>query len=121
MISQLEARARVDAACAHLDRRRPGWQYQIDLLTLDMQSPCRCIVGQLMNAPMGAMFSEGVRLLFPVPDHLDGSHGVPFGVDVGRCESHSSFQVLQEVWVEAIEARRLFAAVAAPERELVPA
>lgn len=38
---------RVAAGAAFLDAREPGWWQRIDLDTLDLQAPCRCVLGQL--------------------------------------------------------------------------
>ena len=38
---------RVERGAALLDERRPGWWRDIDMGTLDIRSPCRCILGQM--------------------------------------------------------------------------
>lgn len=39
---------RVDNGIAHLDRWiGPGWVWDIDLKTLDLESSCNCVLGQL--------------------------------------------------------------------------
>jgi len=38
--------ARVQAGAAWLDENRPGWIDRIDLATLDLGDPCRCVLGQ---------------------------------------------------------------------------
>jgi hypothetical protein len=38
---------RVAKGAAFLDEREPGWDARIDLDTLDLQAPCRCVLGQL--------------------------------------------------------------------------
>jgi hypothetical protein len=37
---------RVAAGAAWLDANRPGWVERIDLDTLDLGDPCRCVLGQ---------------------------------------------------------------------------
>ena len=41
-----EIRVRVDRGIALCDRERPGWLDHIDLDRLDLESTCRCILGQ---------------------------------------------------------------------------
>ena len=38
---------RVERGAALLDERRPGWWRDIDMDTLDIRSPCHCILGQM--------------------------------------------------------------------------
>jgi hypothetical protein len=37
---------RVAAGAEWLDEHRPGWVWRIDLDTLDLGDPCRCVLGQ---------------------------------------------------------------------------
>lgn len=37
---------RVTAGAAWLDEHRPGWWQRIDLETLDLGDPCKCVLGQ---------------------------------------------------------------------------
>jgi hypothetical protein len=53
---------RVAAGAAWLDANRPGWWQRINLATLDLGDPCRCVLGQLFGdyaeAPVGARFTD---------------------------------------------------------------
>jgi hypothetical protein len=40
---------RVAKGAALLDREEPGWEQRIDLETLALDDPCKCILGQLFS------------------------------------------------------------------------
>lgn len=54
--------ARVARGAALLDEAVPGWETMIDLGALDLESSCRCVVGQIGNRLMaeGIMPQAGV-------------------------------------------------------------
>lgn len=106
MITNDEARARVQRGAAHLDVVRPGWADRIDVGTLTLHDPCGCIVGQLCQ---GMDFIAGEEALGITA--YEGA--VPRGLDLSRLEMDPGvervlqFRPLQDAWIEAIADRRL--------------
>ena len=50
---------RVAKGVALLDERKPGWMDRINLITLDVQDPNMCILGQLYPVRDDDMFPDG--------------------------------------------------------------
>lgn len=94
---------RVAAGAAALDAYLPGWVDRVDLGTLDMRSPCGCILGQAFDnywtAPFGDPYDDPERyradLGFQAYSTLDGGSGEP-----------GEYAALQDEWARLIEARR---------------
>ena len=98
-----EARENVARGAALLDQKRPGWAQQINISTLNLGSPCLCVLGQLYRS-----FTRGWVLL------TDGVAGQarPFGFDISGEESATTggldspyYHLLQDAWIEAIADR----------------
>lgn len=115
MLTIEEARGRVAVGAAHLDRVRPGWENQIDVGTLTLRDPCRCIVGQLC----GADFVAGLRAL-AIPEQWLDFKAKEFGfalLDIFCMEKYpyekikERYAMLQDAWVEAIYERRVAASL----------
>lgn len=110
-------RQRVRAGAEFLDARVPGWFGQIDLAVLDLESECRCVLGQLwfdkaVSSPDA--YSEAVHEL-----GLDGLSELgwhtwcrdeAFGFDIcglyGEMDSDQEYRLLTAEWRAAVEARR---------------
>lgn len=109
IISQDEARRRVAAGAAYLDRTLPGWHDRIDVGTLTLHEPCGCIMGQLAHVGAVFSFNKGLRLLgIPLMDCA--RYGFDYTVieTVDQRPLHASdYQPLQDAWIEAIADRRL--------------
>ncbi len=50
---------RVSAGMAWLDEHEPGWDQRIDLKTLDVESGCHCVLGQLEDT--GETYNPGFK------------------------------------------------------------
>jgi hypothetical protein len=88
---------RVAAGAAFLDEHEPGWDQHIDLDRLDIDSNCRCILGQLHDDS----YQEGRREL-----GLSGAnHGVALGFYPSRTDVPTSERLTAE-WVRVIAERR---------------
>lgn len=83
---------RAERGAALLDERRPGWWREIDLGTLDIDSVCNCIAGQLGG------YAETLQAL-----GLDDGAEYDYGFDGG---SFASVQALTPAWRDLIEKRR---------------
>lgn len=63
-----EVAERVTRGAEWLDANVPGWVERVDVETLDLQSPCRCVLGQLYEdfdaAPVEVRGEEGFILGF---------------------------------------------------------
>ncbi|HWP38979.1 MAG TPA: hypothetical protein VNL18_15640 [Gemmatimonadales bacterium] len=53
-------KAAVQRGVRWLDRHRPGWENLIDPETLDLGSPCRCVLGQLDGDFFEASWAAGL-------------------------------------------------------------
>lgn len=104
MISQDEARARVQRGAAHLDVVRPGWFNRIDVGTLTLSDPCGCIVGQLCGG-----YWLGLELLgIKHGDSYSLGVGIKRGADfMDEADVDAAWVPIQSAWVEAIADRRL--------------
>lgn len=67
-------RERVDRGVALLDQRVPDWRDRIDTTAFTVEDSCRCVLGQLGNAPGG--FISMLHLL-----DLDGEQVALHGFD----------------------------------------
>lgn len=77
-----------------LDERMPGWAERIDLETLRLSSPCKCICGQI-----GGGYAKGMERL----GHPDNGDGRSFGF---FCDDFSEYSALEQDWRLAILSRR---------------
>jgi len=92
----MNIRPKVLRGAALLDEIRPGWEFEIDLGSLDLSRYNKCILGQLYDGS----FNAGLLRLFGTFDtRKAGEHG---------------FGGTTEEWVALIQARR--AAADAPEQ-----
>jgi hypothetical protein len=89
---------RVAAGAAWLDANRPGWVERIDLETLDLGDPCRCIVGQLNVQWGGLKIADDPRW-----------HAASLGFDTWLAEGYE-YSALTAAWRQLIIARRVLAA-----------
>jgi hypothetical protein len=97
---------RVAAGSAWLDANRPGWWQRINLDTLDLGDPCRCVLGQeygdYFDAPNEAVGDIGDASIERGYDVLD-EWSIP-----GRTEHTVSEELadLNAAWRTLIQARR---------------
>lgn len=104
--------ARVAKGATLLDRERPGWADEIDLGKLDLNSGCRCVLGQL-HGPTGEYGESSPFYLYAQdlfgPSFLEVDRGtVEHGfIASGSDESNAgAYAVLDELWIEQIRARQ---------------
>lgn len=101
-------RPRVEKGAAYLDEYHPGWVNAIDIWSLHMSDCRRCIGGQLM---------EDYHYLHEEIRNNTGMCGAELGFDVTEAGSiclekpepptgTSEYMVLEELWLDQIEARR---------------
>lgn len=110
MLSLEEARTRVARGAAHLDQVRPGWFNRIDVGTLTLSSPCRCVLAQAYSELRSDEYDDdlytkaakaaGLRWLGPAKETIDLGFYC-YGDDYG---------IVQDAWIEAIADRRLASA-----------
>lgn len=91
---------RVEAGARWLDENRPGWVDRIDLDTLDLGDPCRCVLGQLWDryelAPLSARYEDGDQ---EYGDWIAGDRGF-------HREGRIGYSDLTDAWRALIVARR---------------
>lgn len=101
---------RVLNGAARLDERVPGWDAQIDLNILDVESTMRCVVGQTFGD-----YDLGLGIL-NIPSPKGHSYGFSLSESTALAGTESYAQ-LTEAWLTLIEARRVATRVA--DRESV--
>lgn len=91
-------RERVELGMTWLDARHPGWIDLIDLQRLDVASPCRCLLGQVIGE-----FDLSVA-------GLDMDMAAELGFDATHTRTRqglvAEYAALTEVWRAAILQRR---------------
>lgn len=103
---------RVQAGAALLDEKRPGWDQEIDLDTLALESECLCVLGQLFGK-----FAYGLDVLkLPRSYVAPGSEIVPYGFDLSRDMDRDLYPSLNDAWKALITARREAASHDQPAR-----
>ena len=99
----------VRRGAALLDRERPGWENEINLLNLDLQSPRFCVLGQLYEEFADQGFAEygfdyAAR---EIPELVDDDGPQMFGFDIGvSFGTVHDYELLDEAWEVFITARR---------------
>jgi hypothetical protein len=99
---------RVARGAAYLDEREPGWDERIDLETLDLYAPCRCVLGQLatdLNRWGDVRARFGLRAAW-MTDSRPTADALGFNVPDGEQQIHRQYLNLTAAWRELIEARR---------------
>lgn len=88
---------RIAAGAAWLDANRPGWVDRIDLDTLRLDNPCRCILGQEYGDFYTAPYEiRGVL----------GEMATQLGFDAKLTDDGADYAELTEAWQRLILARR---------------
>jgi hypothetical protein len=106
--------ARVAAGGAFLDVREPGWLYLIDLATLDLHAPCRCVLGQLATDKHGNVNGwtwTGICSVFNISTwHTGASNDYNLGFNAGWASQEpplrDQYDMLTAEWRRYIERRR---------------
>jgi hypothetical protein len=102
MDQKVHAKRRVARGAAFLDKRYPGWQDQVDLTRLDIDSCYQCVLGQLYGS-----FTQGSNSL-----GIGYEKCARMGMDSkGLVRSKEEFPKLTRAWVREIMFRRELAAV----------
>lgn len=87
---------RVAAGARWLDEHRPGWVDRIDLETLDLGDPCRCVLGQ-----------EYGNYTFALDEILDDVSPASRGFNAWA--TTGEYPALTDAWRRLIEQRRAVA------------
>lgn len=96
---------RVAKGSALLDKHIANWWQHIDLATLALVSPCRCVLGQLFpnEAIPADSYADGLAVL-----QVEFYSGSTFGFDAetaGTGEQASEYKALTAEWRRVIEER----------------
>lgn len=103
---------RRDAGAAWLDEHRPGWWQRINLDTLDLGEPCRCVLGQEFAPdvdPDGRdlVVANGYQLaVAKLRDGPPAAFALGFTITGARAYEELSWETLTAAWRELILARR---------------
>jgi hypothetical protein len=92
----------VAAGAAALDDRRPGWEREIDLGTLELDDSCRCVLGQLYGH-----FTSGCLAMTGTSWMNDWAlmHGFDITAAMFKEEGQSLYVALDEAWISLIKTR----------------
>lgn len=112
-MSEIDYAARVAKGVALLDEKRPGWERELDLETLDIRSGERCVTAQLSGMHNGlTSYLDGMRQL----DLTDGNNGsyVAHGFNAEDLEAmdddveydqHEVYSTLNSLWRDVVTER----------------
>src|SRR5690349_3384032 len=87
---------RVAAGAAFLDEVKPGWHKEIDVERLNLESSCRCVMGQLYGSYFGRPVALKVGPFAGVNHGLSLSAGTP-----------EKWRKLDELWIKEVEIRNM--------------
>lgn len=94
---------RVDKGIAFLDEKVPGWRDKINRETLEVYSPCSCIIGQLYSGH----YCQGLTQLgIPAEgQHAEEYLGFDIECDQGPISLHRShgYAVLTQIWKDKLQ------------------
>jgi hypothetical protein len=99
----------VRRGAALLDRERPGWENEINLLNLDLQSPRSCVLGQLYDEFVDMnLFEYGFDYAIDeIPELIEDDGPQMYGFDIGGSQGMiHDYALLDEAWEVFITARR---------------
>jgi len=103
---------RVARGVALLDAKRPGWEQEIDLDTLEVEAPWHCVIGQLYRPEQTAFkepFEIGAIDLFGLDAYGFDDNApvlVEHGFSAPRSDSMAEFDALTSEWRTVITARQ---------------
>lgn len=93
---------RVAKGAALLDEKIPGWPRMVEVAILDIDDPCKCVLGQVRRAQIGddyySAYGAMVSALHLIEEEVYG-----FGFDAWN---HDEIPALTAAWRTLIEARR---------------
>lgn len=96
---------RVAAGAALLDERMPGWEQDVNPHTLDLSSPCHCVLGQIFG-----LYDHGVETMAQIPQFEAEDQGF-------WTSSDSEYDELTSAWYLLIRERRATASTSTGESE----
>lgn len=96
-MSEIDYAARVAKGVALLDQKRPGWERQIDLEDLDIQSPHSCVTAQLSGV---SWWRTGMKQL-----DLDMESYTDHGFRVDDDREGEDYPVLNSLWRDVVTER----------------
>jgi hypothetical protein len=107
---------RVAQGAALLDKKRPNWWREIDVDSLDIQSTCGCVLGQLGRTafPMAQHPYDGGLFLVGLPSYHSRAYGFDVSSDADEAATideedrlaRNEYTALTAEWKRVIEARR---------------
>ena len=91
---------RVTRGAVILDAKKPGWEREIDLASLELSDSCHCILGQLYGH-----YCDGVDILETVDGKWTGVEVATAGFITYPSEHISAYAKLDEAWISLIKER----------------
>lgn len=98
-------RKEIENGVRWLDYNVPGWEHRIDLETLDMVMPYKCIIGQL------GLRDYTVDLKYDIFNGIESDFKFGFSLDVikliqlGFVKRNQIWEELNEEWKEVVSSR----------------
>jgi hypothetical protein len=103
---------RAAAGAVFLDERLPGWHQRIDLGTLWLMSPCRCVLGQLDGGGDDGLSTPFGRQLAALGLQLRSDEARSLGFDLydpdgnGEDDDPGAWEDLNDAWAAQVRSRR---------------
>ncbi len=85
----------VERGAQFLDKEMPGWEERVDLSSLSLRDPCKCVVGHLYGnycAVIGGLIQDG--------------EPSEYGFDINYWATDKDWNALTEEWRVLIQSRR---------------
>ena len=93
---------RVAKGAAILDAKKPGWERQIDIASLQLADSCHCVLGQLYGHYFDGL--DAIKLLHD-PALIPGTSGAGAGFNTYPHEGMTVFADLDEAWISLVKER----------------
>lgn len=94
--------AEIARGMAWLDTHRPGWEQDVNLHQLNMDSPCQCILGQLW----GSYYKFMAGACEITPEQFENEDEIVYGFALEDGAKTPDYRELTKEWGLAIERRR---------------
>ena len=91
---------RVTRGAAILDQKKPGWEREIDLASLELSDSCHCVLGQIYGH-----YCDGVDILGVFNGRCTGMSVAEAGFITYPSEHISAYAKLDEAWISLIKER----------------
>jgi hypothetical protein len=100
---ELTVEQRVANGVWWLNANKPGWEALINLEALDIEEPCRCVIGQVFGDYHESLFGQPGRLAHQVAANHGFNSNPPTSPEY---DGANEYAALEAEWIRVVEARR---------------